>query len=65
MAALATDPQKAVFAMTTFQVILELPLHLIRQRPDLPGHVLNKYRVMLCDDPIQKGLFGPVALETN
>lgn len=65
MAAFATHPQKAVFETAASEVILKLPLHIIRQWPALPGHVLNQYRVMLFDDPIQKGLCGPVALVTS
>ena len=60
----AAHPQKAMVQPTTFEVILEFPLHVTRQGRALRRHVRNECRVVLFDDPIEKGLLGPVALVT-
>ncbi len=62
MAGLATHPQKAVLQASAFEIRLELPLHVVRQRPARPGHVFNEPRVVLLDDPVEQGLLGPVTL---
>ena len=47
------------------EVVLEFPSHVVRQRPALPGQVVNEHRVVLFDELIEQGLLGPVALVTG
>jgi hypothetical protein len=58
MTGVTAHPQEAM-QTAAFEIVLEFPLHVTRQRPPLPGHVVNEHRVMLFDDPVEQGLFGP------
>jgi hypothetical protein len=60
-----SHPQKAVFQTAASQIVLEFPLHVVRQRPALAGHEVNKLWVVLLDDPVEQGLLGSVALVTG
>jgi len=62
MACVVAHAQKAVFKPAAFEVIVELPLDIARQFPALLRQMGGEPRIMLFDDPIEKGLLGPVAL---
>ena len=47
---------------TAAQVVLEFPLHVLRQRALLLGHVGDERRVVLLDDLIEERVLGPMAL---
>jgi hypothetical protein len=64
VAGVATYPQEAVLQPATSQIVLEFTLHVIRQRPALAGHEVDKLWVVLIDDPVEQGLLGSVALVT-
>jgi len=65
VARLAAQPQEPVLQTAAFQVIVELPLDIVRQFPTLLRQMGDERRVMLFDDPIEKGLLGPMALVTT
>ncbi len=65
MTTLATYPQKAMVQPTTFEVILELALHIAGQFTALLRQMSRERRVILVDDPIEQGLLGSVALVTG
>lgn len=44
-----------------FEFLLDIP----RQFPTLLCYMGDKFRVILCDDPIEKGLLWPVTLVTT
>lgn len=46
MAILTTYPQKAVLQDTALEEVLELALHVFRQRPDLAGQQMEKARIV-------------------
>jgi hypothetical protein len=54
-----------VFETAAFQVVLELAVHVIRQFPALLRQMASERRVVFCDDPIEQGLLGTVALVTT
>lgn len=54
-----------MFQSAAFQVVLELAVHVIRLFPALLRQMDSDYRVMLFDNPIEKGLLGTVALVTT
>ena len=62
---LAAHPQKTMYEMAAFQVILELPSHIRRQLPAPLRQMASERRVVFFDDPIEQGLLGPVALVTT
>lgn len=62
---LAAHPQKAVFQPAAFEVVLKFSLYIDRQLPALLRQMGRECRVILFDDPIEKGLCGPVALVTT
>ena len=47
VASLASYPQKSVFKPATLQVVLEFPLHVVRQYPAFLGQLLPESRVVL------------------
>jgi hypothetical protein len=61
----AAHPQETLFQAAALKVVVELPQHVIRQRPALPGQMFNEHRVMLFDELIEQRLFGLVALVTG
>jgi hypothetical protein len=61
MAGVAAHPQKSVLEATALQVGLEFLLHVVRQRPALPGQVLDERRIVARDDALEERLLGPVA----
>lgn len=65
VAALATYPQEAMFQPSAVEVILELAPDIRRQFPALLRQMGSEYRVMLFDNPIEKGLLGTVAPVTT
>ena len=62
---LAAHPQKAVFQPAAFEVVLEFSLYTARQLSALLRSIGSERRVVLFDDPIEKGLLGTVALITT
>lgn len=62
MAGVTVHPQKAMLQAAATQVVLEFPLHIVRQRARLLGHVGDERRVVLFDDRVEQSLLGPVAL---
>jgi DNA replication protein DnaC len=60
MAGVAAHPQEAMFQAAAAQVVLELLLHIVRQRTLLLGHMGDERRVVLLDDPIEECSLGPV-----
>ena len=61
---LAAHPQQSVLQTAAFQVILELALDIRRQVPALRRQMGGKYRLVLFDNPVEKGLLDLVALVT-
>jgi hypothetical protein len=62
VARVAAHPQKAMLQASAAQVVLEFPLHLVRQRAFLLGRQDGERRVALLDDLVEQRVLGPVAL---
>lgn len=62
MAGVATYPQEPVFQTSASEVVLEFPLHILWQCLTLSRQMVGKRRIMLFDDPIEKGLLRRMAL---
>jgi len=65
VARLAAHPQESVRQTAALKIVLEFALDIARQFPALLRQMSGERRVMLFDDPIEKGLLGPVALVTT
>lgn len=61
-AALAAQPQKAVLQPAAPEKIVELALHMLRQRRALRRQVRGEGRIVRLDEPIEQGALGPVPL---
>jgi hypothetical protein len=65
VAGVAAQTQEAMFETAAFEVILELPPDIRRQLPALLRQMGSECRVILVDDPIEKGVLGTMALVTT
>src|SRR5690606_15036724 len=61
VAAVAADTQEPVFQAPALQVLLELPLHVPRQRPALPGQVRQELGIPALNGLVEGGRFRLVA----
>ena len=62
MAAVAAHTQESMLQAPAAQELVNLPAHVVRQRPALARHLIHECRVVLLDDPVEQRLLGPVAL---
>jgi hypothetical protein len=53
--------QETVLEATALEVGREFLLHVVRQRPTLPGQEFDERRVVLRDDAVEQRVLGPVA----
>src|SRR4030067_8043 len=61
MTARAAHAQKPVFQAATLEVVIEIPLDILRQGRALDGHLIQECRIVFLDDLVQERLFGAVS----